>query len=222
MAEQKSRRGIGVGAGILIGVLVTLLALALLAAIGFFTMGRCPMCGRMWGDGMPGRMMDGGMQDDEMPGWMMSRDMMSGEMMRDMHVIRRLLLNHGQIERGVEEIPGGIRATTTSDDPETAEAIRTHVRQMKERLEQGEPIRMMDPLFREIFRHREKVELEIEEVPGGVRVAETSEDPEVVLLIRQHALRAVSEFVEGGMRRAMQPTPLPDEYQASDGIVNDG
>lgn len=81
---------------------------------------------------------------------------------------------------------------------------------------------MMDPLFREIFRHHEKIELEIEEVPGGVRVAETSEDAEVVLLIRQHALRAVSEFVEGGMRRAMQPTPLPDEYQASDGIVNDG
>ena len=86
---------------------------------------------------------------------------------------------------------------------------------MKQRMEEGRPIRHMDPVFRELFRHHEKVRIEIEEVPGGVRVLETSEDPQVTLLIRQHARRAVSEFVERGMRRAMQPTPLPDGYAAS-------
>jgi quercetin dioxygenase-like cupin family protein len=40
-------------------------------------------------------------------------------------------------------------------------------------------------------------------------VVETSDDPEVVALIRQHAHRAVSEFVERGMDRAHEPTPLP-------------
>ena len=52
---------------------------------------------------------------------------------------------------------------------------------------------------------------------GGVDVIETSDDPQVVLLIRQHAHRAVSEFVTGGMQRAMQQTPLPSDYrEASD------
>ena len=60
-----------------------------------------------------------------------------------------------------------------------------------------------------------KIEMQIEEIPGGVRVRETSDDPEVAKLIRQHAIRGVSEFVAGGRARAHQPTPLPDEYQAS-------
>jgi hypothetical protein len=36
--------------------------------------------------------------------------------------------------------------------------------------------------------------------------------PENQLLIRQHAHRAVSEFVDQGMPRAMRPTPLPQSY----------
>ena len=44
--------------------------------------------------------------------------------------------------------------TTTSVYPEVAGRIRAHIWQMKERIEQGRPIRMMDPLFREIFRRR--------------------------------------------------------------------
>jgi len=134
-------------------------------------------------------------------------------MMRDMHVIHGLLASHARIERTVEDIPGGIRATTTSADPAVAAQIRMHVRQMQARLEEGRPIRHMDPLFREIFRHHDEVRLLIEDVPGGVQVTETSDDPQVTLLIRQHARRAVSEFVEGGMRRAMQPTPLPPGYR---------
>lgn len=84
---------------------------------------------------------------------------------------------------------------------------------MKARVEAGEPIRQMDPVFREIFEHHAKIDMEIEEIRGGVRVTETSEDAQVVLLIRQHARGAVSEFVADGMQRAMQPTPLPPGYE---------
>ena len=147
-----------------------------------------------------------------MPDWMMSRGM-DARMMRDMPVIHDLLVAHERIERRVEEIPEGIRAVTWSDDEEVATLIRTHVRQMKARVEDGDPIRQMDPVFQEIFEHHEAIEMEIEEVPGGVRVTETSDDPQVVLLIRQHARRAVSEFVADGMERAMQPTPLPSRYR---------
>lgn len=155
---------------------------------------------------------DGMMMERRPPDWMMSRGM-DAQMMRDMPVIHDLLASHERIERRVDDIPGGIRAVTTSADPEIAELIRTHVRAMKKRVEQGNPIRLMDPLFREIFEHYRAIELRIEEVPGGVRVTETSDEPQVALLIRQHAHRAVSEFVRFGMERAMEPTPLPRSYR---------
>src|SRR5205807_5454569 len=96
--------------------------------------------------------------------------------------IHGLLTQHEKVHRTVEEIPGGVRTVTTSEDPQVTDLIRTHVREMKERIEKGQPIRQMDPLFREIFRHHEKIRLEIEDVPGGVRATETSDDPQVTLL----------------------------------------
>jgi uncharacterized protein YdcH (DUF465 family) len=164
------------------------------------------------GDRGDGGMGDG-MMDDRMPEWMMSRGGMDPQMMRHMRVIHTLLREHEEISRDVERIAGGIRATTVSERPEVADLIRTHVRQMKARVEAGEPIRQMDPVFREIFEHHTKIDMEIEEIRGGVRVTETSEDAQVVLLIRQHARGAVSEFVADGMQRAMQPTPLPPGYE---------
>ncbi len=169
------------------------------------------------GDGM-GEGMGTGMMGETTPGWMMSRGM-DARIGRDMPVIHDLLAGHERIERRVEDIPGGIRAVTRSDDPELAERIRTHVWQMRERIEEDDPIRQMDPLFREIFEHHEAIEMAIDEVPSGVRVTETSEDPQVALLIRQHARHAVSEFVADGMERAMRPTPLPPGYRDEEAQV---
>lgn len=156
--------------------------------------------------------MGGGMPNG-MPNWMMSRDgMMDPDMMRDMRVIHDLLTHHQDIRRTVQDLSYGIRATTTSARPDVAERIRTHVEQMRSRLDRDAPIRQMDPLFAEIFERAHEIELEVEQVPGGVRVDETSRDPVTVMLIRQHAHRAVSEFVDEGMDRAMRPTPLPPGY----------
>ena len=167
----------------------------------------------------------GGMMDSDMPmmgntpdGMMSGNGTMSGEgmtgpeMMQDMRSIRGLLTNHEKVERRVEDIPGGVRTVTTSDDPQIAELIRTHVHQMKARYERDQPIRMMDPVFRELFRHREKASLQYEDIPGGIRVTHTSNDPQVVLLIRQHARHFVSEVANRGMSRARRPTPLPESY----------
>jgi hypothetical protein len=132
---------------------------------------------------------------------------------RAMSVIHALVADHTKIHRAVEDLPDGVRTTTTSDDAAVAALIRTHVRQMKDRVASGRPIRMMDPLFRELFKHYDSIKMEVEEVAGGVRVIETSDDPNVVLLIRQHARRAVSEFVEQGLPRLHEPTPLPEGYQ---------
>jgi hypothetical protein len=150
-----------------------------------------------------------------MPGWMMSGDgMMDGQMMADMPAVHDLLVPHDAIRRQVDDIEGGIRARTTSDDPSVAQLIQTHVLQMKGRIETGRPIRQMDPLFREIIEHYGAISMTVNQIPGGVEVTETSPDPQVALLIRQHAHHAVSEFVARGMDRAMQPTPLPAGYRA--------
>src|SRR6266542_1241501 len=83
----------------------------------------------------------GGMGDGEgMPGWMMSGDgMMDGQMMADMPAIHDLLVRHDAIRRQVEDLPDGIRARTTSDDPSVAQLIQTHVQQMTRRIEAGPP-----------------------------------------------------------------------------------
>ena len=124
--------------------------------------------------------------------------------------IHALLADHEAIERRVVDRADGVETWTESDDPAIAARIREHVRQMKDRLASGRPMRRWDPLFAEIFKHADVISMEIEDTPRGVRVIETSDDPEVVALIRQHAHRAVSEFVERGMDRAHEPTPLPD------------
>ncbi len=127
-------------------------------------------------------------------------------------VFHELLSRHDVIDREVEDLPNGVRTVTTSTDPEVAALIRLHVRQMVARLSEGMPVRRWDPLFAELVKHHEAITIEIEEVPGGLRVVETSDDPQVVLLIRQHAHRGVSEFVERGFDRASEPSPLPEGY----------
>lgn len=133
----------------------------------------------------------------------------------DMASIHSLISDHQKIQRTVEDIPGGVQTLTTSDDPKVAALLRQHVGEMKRRIGSGQPIRMWDPLFVELFRHREKVTMVAEDAPGGVKVVATSDDPQVALLIRQHARAGVSEFVAGGWDRVHKPTTLPVGYAAT-------
>lgn len=177
-----------------------------LAALGLFTAPTAALLAACGDDDRPG------MMDNGMPDWMMSDGMMDPQMMPDMRVIHELLSGHNNIRRSVEDIDGGIQSATTSSDPQLAEQIRTHVQAMAARVENNQPIRHGDRLFQEIFEHHAAITIAITDLPNGVQVTETSTDPQVTLLIRQHAHRAVSEFVAQGMPRAMQPTPLPDGY----------
>lgn len=59
--------------------------------------------------------------------------------------------------------------------------------------------------LKSVLERADEVKLEYEDIDKGIMVVETSEE--------QHANRAVSEFVEQGMQRAMQPTPLPEGYK---------
>lgn len=149
-----------------------------------------------------------------MGGGMMMGGMMGGSM-GDMRAIHGLLSQHDKIQRSVKDVTNGVETVTRSDDAEVTALIREHVWQMKSRIEDGRPIRQMDPLFREIFANHEHIHMQIQDVPGGVRVTETADEARIVPLVRQHARRAVSEFVSEGMSRAMRPTPLPPGYEPS-------
>lgn len=104
--------------------------------------------------------------------------------MRDMRVIGDLLTHHDEIQRTVTDVPGGIRSVTTSADDRVAESIRTRVWAMQQRIYQGDAIRQMDPLFREVFKHHKQISLEIQDIRSGLQVTETSHGAQVTLLIR--------------------------------------
>ncbi len=141
-----------------LAVLVPVLAVA----------GEAPQPGQAEAAGRGGMM--GGMMNDGMGGMM-------GGSMKETRIIHGLLSNHTQIQRSAEDIPNGVRTVTTSKDPEVTSLIREHVWQMKERIEQGRPIRQMDALFREVFKNHQHIHIAIENVEGGVRVTETSDSP---------------------------------------------
>lgn len=131
-----------------------------------------------------------------------------------MHAAMSLVHQRQGIERTVEEIPGGVRTRTVvaGEDPELVRTLVEHVEGMAGLMAQGGRIRSWDPLFSELFDHAAAIDLEVEEIPGGVLVVETSADPEVAKLIRAHAYK-VNEFLARGHGAVHESTPLPEDYR---------
>jgi hypothetical protein len=98
---------------------------------------------------------------------------------------------------------------TESEDPEIAAKIREHVRSMYDRVEEGRPIHLRDPLFAEIFDHADEIHMEMTETEKGLRVRETSENPYVVKLIQAHA-EVVNRFVENGRAEMRKDHAVPE------------
>ena len=120
-----------------------------------------------------------------------------------------LLLDYRKyIRRSVTKLSSGVETVTASSKPALAAKIQEHAFAMKKRLDEGRPIHMRDPLFAEIFRNAAKIKMTIERTPKGVRVTETSEDPQVVKLIQAHA-RVVSKFVKNGRYELMRNHAVP-------------
>lgn len=127
----------------------------------------------------------------------------------DHEVFQFLLTNHKKIKRTVTETKNGVITVTESDDAEVASYIQEHVYWMEQRIRKVQPIRMRDPLFRELFQHTEKITMKLEDTEKGIRVTETSEDPKVAVLIKAHA-KVVSGFVERGFAEAMKNHAVPE------------
>ena len=127
----------------------------------------------------------------------------------DMELFHYLLDNRDQIRRTVTDIDNGVETVTESDDPEIAAKIREHVRSMESRIVEGRPIHRRDPLFDEIFKHADKIEMTITDTDKGLKVKETSADPYVVKLIQSHA-RVVTKFIENGRSEMRKNHAVPD------------
>lgn len=150
--------------------------------------GQCQGCMKQNQDRMPGMMGQGGMQD--------------------MQTIHTLFDQHAKITRTVKNTENGVETLTESDDPKVQALIAEHAWAMQKRLQTKQPIREWDPLFAELFKHADKIELQITKTSKGVKVIETSTDPYVVKLLQAHA-QGVSEFVKEGPSSMHKTHDLP-------------
>jgi len=131
-----------------------------------------------------------------------------GDMRRDMEVFHHLLEHHHDIRRSVKNLETGVETVTESDNPEIATKIQEHVVAMQKRIEEGRGLRFWDPLFRALFQKSTEIVMKVEKTETGVKVIETSKNPQVVPLIQAHA-RVVSAFVERGLDEMHEAHEVP-------------
>lgn len=157
------------------------------------------------------RMRSAGFDTQDVSGeGMMGGGMMGGGMMSPrngpMRTGMELFDAHALVRRSVTEIPGGIRAVSESDDPHTAALLQRHVSDMYARLDQNRAFaypmsRSVPAMFANAKSYRRKLML----LPKGIAVVETSDDADMVKVIREHA-REITGFVNEGMPAMMHDT----------------
>lgn len=135
-------------------------------------------------------------------------DPQPGSLAYDQSVWHSLLADHESIRRDVRPIEDGLEAVTESDDPGVSAKIQDHALAMQRRMKSGSRVRQWDPVFVALFDHHDKVKLDVTTTAKGVRIVETSDDPEVAALLRAHAA-GVSDFVREGFDAASRETPMP-------------
>lgn len=123
----------------------------------------------------------------------------------DMELVHELLLSNTKIRRSVTNLPDGIRTVTESDDPQVAQALKTHVASMSQRLQDGREFNIFSSTLPVLFENRDKIVSKIEATEKGTVVTRPSTDASVVAALQGHASE-VSELAQDGMvamRRGM-------------------
>jgi hypothetical protein len=125
----------------------------------------------------------------------------------DMEVFHQLFDHRSEIRRDVTQLRDGVDTLTESDNPKVTALLQRHLDAMVARVHEARPIHQRDPLFREIFANSEHIRMEVRRTAKGVRVIETSEDPYVTKLIKQHA-EVIGLFIANGRAEAMKDHPV--------------
>jgi len=136
-------------------------------------------------------------------GMMGSGGMMGAATTADMSSYMDLFDHHTAIRRTVEQVPGGVRTTTESDDPALAARLQAHVSSMYGHLQQGQEVQCMSDSLPLLFRNAGGYQRRLTLTAKGVSVTETSSDPQLTQAIRAHA-QEITSFVDEGMPAMMQ------------------
>ena len=197
------------------GGVVALIGLAGLAGVVTAQGGRDGWSGQHRG---PGAMMGHGMMPGGMMGMMRRHHsgMMKGGMMgrgmgmrmlngrdttrAEVEEMRTMFMRHPDITRSVTNLPDGIETLTESTDPDLAAAIVGHVAKMTDRMEKGRDpmVPIQSPTLQILFERGESITTEMTPTDNGIRVKQTSTDPEVVAALQKHAAE-VSDLAARGM-----------------------
>lgn len=121
----------------------------------------------------------------------------SPEESRELAVLFR---NFRTLHRTVEMLPNGIRTITRSTDKEVMDVLVSHVVGMIDRVERGDDpeIRIQSPTLDIFFERYEDIDTLVDLAVNGIVVVQTSDDPEIVAALHEHA-NEVSAMVEQGM-----------------------
>lgn len=133
----------------------------------------------------------------------------------DRDIFHYLLENHEKISRRVKNLDNGVETITESDDAKVVEKIQEHVASMHGRMKDVRRLRMWDDLFVKIFEHADEIEMKVTNTKNGVKVVETSDNPEVAKLIQQHAV-VVSGFSKYGFGEARKNHPVGETAEKKD------
>lgn len=114
--------------------------------------------------------------------------------------MQTLFRNFTLIEREVINLENGIYTITVTNDPDTYNALVSHVTGMIARVEaQDDPqVIIQSPTLDVFFMRGAEIETEIEVTANGIAVIQTSNDPELVASLQRHAAE-VSDMVDRGM-----------------------
>jgi hypothetical protein len=121
----------------------------------------------------------------------------------DMSRYMEMFMRHSEINRVVEDIPGGVRTTTESRSPDLTAQLQAHVSSMYSHLDQGVEVTCMSATLPTLFRNASGYRRQLTITPTGVIAEETADDRALTETIRAHA-REVSGFVNEGMPAMMQ------------------
>lgn len=141
-------------------------------------------------------------------GGMMSGGMMGSATPVDMSLYMEMFSRHVEINRTVEEIPGGVRTTTESHAPDLVAQLHAHVSSMYTHLGQGAEVRCMSSSLPTLFRRARDYQRHLTLTPTGAIAEETATDPGLTRAIRAHA-QEVTGFVRDGMPAMMNQMMNP-------------
>ena len=111
--------------------------------------------------------------------------------------IHTLFDQHSKVIRKVTLTENGYVALTESKDPNVAKVLRSHVKQMSERLQSGRMIRGWDPAFREMVQHYDDLTHKVETTTEGLKITVQGTTEAAIKVAQNHA-KIITRFAENG------------------------